>query len=281
LGLLYSVLNACSSAPERPLEITVIRDTAALQLELADRTADRGDYEGALELLAEARRLAVSSDQPRLLIRTALSLGNVLFYLNRSSEAETIWQNALAEAESSGEKVLAAVCRIYMARSRLLGAPPGERETRAREVHSAVQAELSAVRSDRLYTALAWTVIGLAEKEYRAYAAAERSLRNALEIHEDQRYLEQAAYDWYLIASVRSVAGNYSQARAALEEALNYDRRAENSYGLGMDWLAIGDVEAKAGESALAERAYRRSAEIFRSIALEAEALRAEARLAP
>jgi tetratricopeptide (TPR) repeat protein len=138
---------------------------------------------------------------------------------------------------------------------------------------------MNTLKSSRVYTALAWTVIGLAEKECRRYAEAEKALKNSLKIHEEERYLEQAAYDWYLIASVRSMAGNYAGAQAALREALGYDRRAENSHGLGMDWLAIGGVYAKTGEASLSAAAYRRAAEIFRSVGLEENALLAEARL--
>jgi cytochrome c-type biogenesis protein CcmH/NrfG len=46
-----------------------------------------------------------------------------------------------------------------------------------------------------------------------------------------------------------------------------------------MDWLALGDVQAKAENPHAAENAYRRSAAIFRSVNLEAEAALAEARL--
>jgi tetratricopeptide (TPR) repeat protein len=139
---------------------------------------------------------------------------------------------------------------------------------------------MNALKDKRLYTALAWTVIGLAEKECRRYAEAEKALKNSLDIHTRERHLEQAAYDWYLLASVRSVAGQYTEAQAALKEALNYDRRAENSYGLGMDWLAIGDIHTKTGDTILSSAAYRRAALIFRSINLEADALIAEAKLA-
>jgi tetratricopeptide (TPR) repeat protein len=84
--------------------------------------------------------------------------------------------------------------------------------------------------------------------------------------------LEQSAYDWYLIASVFSVSGRYDDALAALKKALEFDRRAENGYGLGKDWLTIGDVYAKAGQQGQASAAYQRAAEIFRSGGFTADA---------
>jgi tetratricopeptide (TPR) repeat protein len=271
-----AVLAACSSAPKRPAEISLQRDLAVIQLELANKETDRGNYEQALDILAGAYRLAVSIDNPALLIRVELSRGNVLFYLDRGGEARAAWDAALAEADRVGEKELAAISRIYMARGRLLAYPQ-----EAGEVLSLVQGEMASIKSDLPAIALGWTVTGLAEKELGRWAEAEKSLQNSLEIHDQERYLELAAYDWYLIASVRSRAGQYQAAVEALEAALDFDRRAENTYGLGMDWLALGDVQTRAGDKAAAETAYRRSAAIFRSINLEAEAAGAEGRLTP
>jgi tetratricopeptide (TPR) repeat protein len=68
------------------------------------------------------------------------------------------------------------------------------------------------------------------------------------------------------------VSGQYQGALDALEEALSYDRRAENTYGLGMDWKAMGDVYQREGKDGAADIAYGRAAEIFRSINMEREA---------
>jgi tetratricopeptide (TPR) repeat protein len=266
-------LGACSSAPERPAELVTLRNETETQLNLANREADRGNYEGALTFLEEARRLAASTDRPPLLIRVGLSQGNVLFSLGRIEEARACWNDALAEAEQAGEEELAAAGRIYLARGALLLG-----EETPEKVIAAVSGELTRLSRDKLNSALGWTVIGLAEKELRRWAEAENALTKALDIHEKDRYLELAAYDWYLIASVRSVSGRYDPALEALSQALALDRRAENSYGLGMDWLALGDVYQKAARGDEARAAYRRSAEIFRAIGLEKEAAEAEGR---
>ena len=250
-----------------------MRNMTETQLELANRAADQGRYAEALDLLQEARRLSVSADDPKLLIRTRLSRGNILFYMGRAGEAEELWTAALDEALAAGDEELAAVSRVYMARSRLLGGVSD-----AGTVRTQVQDELSKMKSP-LHTALAWTVAGLAEKELGRWNDGENAVKNALNIHQKHNYLEQAAYDWYLIASIRSVAGDYPGALAALDESLAFDRRAENTYGLGMDWLARGEVQRKAGNTAEAAAAYRRSGDIFRSLNLEKEAAQADQRL--
>jgi tetratricopeptide (TPR) repeat protein len=266
------LLVSCSSVPKRPAEVFVLQTMTETQLRLANTEADRGNYTEALSLLNEAWRLAVSTDRPALRIRVSISRGNVLFYMGRQREAEAVWEAAQKEAEAAGDRVLAAACRIYRQRSVLSA-------DRAEEVLAAVQAEMGEIKSDKLFTALAWTVTGLAEKELGRFENAEKSLRNALSIHEGGRYLEQAGYDWYLIASVRSVAGNYQDALDALDAALGFDRRAENTFALGMDWMARGDVLRKMGGEEAAVAAWRRAAEIFRSLLLEEQALAAESRI--
>ena len=265
------ILAACSTAPKKPPAVLTLRNAAASQLELANREADRGGYETALDMAAEARRLAVTADDPPLRIRTALALGNVLFFLGRDDEADASFRQALAEAEAITNRELAALSRIYLARARLLSltAVTGSAVTADSvsagigDIRSRVQAELASIKDDKMGIALGWTIIGLAEKELRRWTEAEAALKKALAIHEGLVVLEQAAYDWYLIASVRSVAGRFDEAIIALNEAIAFDRRAENSYGLGKDWRALGDVYRKAGRAADADAAYARSGEIF------------------
>ncbi|MDR1353605.1 MAG: hypothetical protein LBK05_10025 [Treponema sp.] len=265
---LFALLFAlgCSTAPKGPVETRTLRNAGALQLELANRETDRGNYEGALELLAEARRLAFNADDTALIVRAYLSLGNAYSYLGRADEASASWDSAAAEAGQAGDGELLAICEIHRERRRLLDGGSAA----ALSVRDRVQAALGRIKANPLDQALAWTVTGLAEKELRRFAEAEAALKKALALHGS--YPEQAAYDWYLIASARSVAGNYDAALEALEEALACDRRAENSYGLGKDWLARGDVLSKAGRPAEAEAAWRHAAEIFASAGLAAEA---------
>ncbi|MDR2393947.1 MAG: tetratricopeptide repeat protein, partial [Treponema sp.] len=275
LGLLSAgLLGGCSSAPRRPAAVFTVKNLASTQLALVHKETDRGNYEQALDLLEEVRRLAVSTDDPELLIREGITRGNILYALGHTAEAEAVWNRALAEAELVGAAELAGIVRIYKARSLLLR----DGATAAR-VKAQVNAELAALGSDKPALALSWTVIGLAEKELGRWSEAEGALQKALAIHEQDTYLEQAAYDWFLIASVRSMAGQYAGALEALGKAIGFDRRAENSYGLATDWRAQGDVYQKMGKSPEATEAYRRAAAIFRSIFLEAEALQVESRL--
>ncbi|GHV29173.1 hypothetical protein AGMMS4952_14480 [Spirochaetia bacterium] len=266
IAVVLFVAAGCSSLPKGQPEVRRTRRNAHTQLEAANREADRGNYVEALSLIKEARRLAVSADDPALLVETGLSQGNIAGYMGNAGEARAFFDAALAEAERAGDKELAAVSRIYIARSRLQGMIAEGNSDDAGEIRDQVRQELAVIKSSPVAIAMCWTLIGLAEKELGNWNDAEKGIKTALDIHVKEKSLELAAYDWYLIASVRSVAGQYASALDALERALDYDRRTENSYGLGTDWKAMGDVYTKMGNAANAENAYRRSEEIFRSI---------------
>lgn len=273
VALFACALAACSSVPKRPVELFTIRNVAETQLDLANHEVDQGNFERALQMLDEVKRLAISVDDPSLLVRELLARGNILYYQGDESGAALLWEDARVEAEHTSEIELAAMARIYQERGRLLSGADAE------EVRLAVNRELSVIKKDKLFIALGWTVIGLAEKENGRFVEAEAALKKALDIHEKGNYLEAAGSDWYLIASVRSVAGSYDAAIEALSYAIAFDRRAENSYGLGMNWRAAGDVYKKAGDLAAAQNAYQRSLAIFKAISLEQEAAASAARL--
>jgi tetratricopeptide (TPR) repeat protein len=268
------VLSACSTAPKNPGDIYELRRRAESQLDHGNKQAARGAFGDAMFRLDEALQMAIAADDPGLRIRAKLSRSNVLFSLDRGEEALEGWNEALSEAEKEGNKELIAVCRIHIGRAKLLS-PDGK--SAAQSVRDAANADLSLIK-DRFYTAFAWTVVALAEKELGRYAGAESAARRSLEIHEKDRRLELAAYDWYMIASFRSLSGDYRGARQALESAIAFDRRVENSWGLANDWRALGDVQKKAGDNGAARAAYFRASEIFLAIGNEEAASGALAR---
>ncbi|MDR0291173.1 MAG: hypothetical protein LBI06_09575 [Treponema sp.] len=258
------VLPACSSAPKNPRDIYELRRSAESQLDSGNRLADRGGLEASLIILNEAMQLAIAADDPGLRIRIGLSRGNVQFTLGFKEEADSSWLEALTEAQRINNGELTAVSRIHIARGRLLSSA-GQAGV-AQSVRDDVSRDLAMVKSERLYIAFAWTVCGLAERDLGRYQEAEAAVRRSLDIHVKDIYFELVAYNWYLIASFRSLSGDYAGARLALESALTYDRRIENSWGLANDWRAFGDVHKKEGNREASRTAYLRAAEIFRAM---------------
>ena len=272
LTLLFT-FSACSSPPKRADEIFVDRNTAVSQLNLANHNVNRGRYEDALIILEDAWRLVLGTDDPALRIQTITSRGSIYFYLGRHKEAFSAWESAAAEGDASGLPALAALARIYSLRAKVVniansGLKGEELDTEVSELLGLIHAEMPIVRNDTLATAAGLVTLGLAEKQLRRWTEAENYVRSALATHQKDRYLEDAAYDWFLIASIRSRAENYDSALEALRLAISFDRRAENGFGLASSWQAMGDIHTKAGNREDALAAYRRSADIYRAIGL-------------
>jgi len=272
---LLIAICSCSSRPKSTGDVNDMRKDAEVQLEQGNKQMDRGDFATALVFINQANRVAVVTDNSSLLIRSGISRGNALFALGNTDEAFESWNKALEEANLAGNTELAAVCRINIARGKLLS-PDGKNA--AQSIRDDVNLELAWIKSDELYIAFAWTVIGLAEKEMGRYAAAEEAVKRALAIHEKTRSLELAAYDCFMTASFRSLSGNSAGALRALESAIEYDRRTENSWGLANDWQAFGDVQKKAGNPDAARAAYLRASNIFQAMGNSEAAEKALAR---
>ena len=262
-------LSNCSTAPKNPGEIYELRKQAETLLELGNKQADRGEFENAALSLNEAVRLGIITDDPSLLLRSRLSLGNLHFAIDQIDEAQASWAAALEESKQIDNAELAAVCRIHLARGKLL---LSKDKDAARAVRDEVQRDITQIKKDRLYTAFSWSVIALAEKELGNFAAAETAAKNSLTIHEKDRRFELAGYNWFMIASFRSLSGNYKGAVDALDTAVSFDRRVENSWGLANDWKALGDVHKKNQNPAKARVAYLRSSEIFQALGFTEDA---------
>jgi len=255
------LLAACSTKPKRVEDIVEMRKQAEAQLDMGNKMSDQGNNREAMKLLDEAQRLARVTDDPSLIIRTSLSRGNVLLILLQSNDALKEFESALSESTRINNRELIAVSRIHISRYNLLAD-----KSLAQTVKDEVTAEIKLIKSDNLYIAFAWRVIGLAENELGNFKAAEAAVMKALAIHEKDRYLEQAAYDWFMIGSFRSQDKNYPEAVEALNQAIVLDRRIENSYGLASNWRALGVVYARMGNAEESRAAYLRSAQIFRGM---------------
>jgi len=251
-----------------------MRTQAEEGMESANKYASAGNFEHALTLITEYKRMAILADSPSLIIRCCLSRGNILFSLDRIDEAFNEWEQAVTEAQRIRNSELLSVSRIFRARGNLLS-----NRVPAQSVLDEVNREMNNIKVDRLYIAFSWQVRGLALRAIGSYRDAEDSMKRSLDIHEKSRSLENASFDWYTIASIRSLAGNLSGSIQALEMSIEIDRRIENSWGLAASWRAMGDVLRKAGREQEALDAYRRAREIYAAMRNDNEVAETENRM--
>ena len=264
---------SCSSQPKNPGDVKIIRNQTEKEFAAANKEAGRGNYEIAQGLLEECKRKAVSVDDPGLIIRCGLSLGNVLFSLGKES-AFTEWEKTIQLAQKHGDRELLSVSKIYYARGMLISG-----KTPAKTVLDEVNREAANIKNDKLYLAFSWQVKGLAYRALNSFKEAENAFKQSLAVHEKEKYLENASYDWYNIASIRSTSGNTQGAIQALEEAIKFDRRVENSWALAANWRAMGDVQRKAGNNQAANEAYLRAKEILTAIGRYGDAAEIDKRM--
>lgn len=275
--IIFSVIVtfiSCSSAPKNKGDIFILRTNAETLLEAGNKEASRGNFENALIIVNEGKRNAILSDDPSVIVRSSLLRGNILFALGRTEEAFSEWDQAVSEAQRSGNSELVSICRIFYARGMLMSDI-----SFAQSALDIVNSEQSNIRSDRLFIASSWQVKGLALRALGSYSEAENAISYSLEIHEKNMYLENASYDWYTIASIRSLAGNTQGALNALESSIAIDRRIENSWGLAASWRAMGDVLRKVSREEEALDAYNRAIAIYRAMGNDAEADQTERRM--
>jgi len=249
---------SCSSQPKNTGDVVHIRKQTEKELALANREAGCGNYIVAQGLLEECKRKAILADDWGLIIRCGLSLGNVLFSLGQADAAFSEWEKTVHLAQKHGDSELLSVSKIYLARGTLISGGAS-----AQTVLNEVNREAANIKNDKLYLAFSWQVKGLAYRALGSFREAEDALKQSLAIHEKEKYLDNASYDWYTIASVRSMAGNTQGALDALTEAIKFDRRIENSWALAANWRAMGDVHRKAGNNQAANEAYLRAKEIY------------------
>lgn len=267
IAAILPISVSCSSQPKNPGDIVELRLLAEKELALANREAGRGNFETSHVLLKECKQRAILVDDTSLMIRCGLSLGNLLFSLGSADDAFAELEQAVALAEKYANRELLSVSKVYLARGRLVSG-----RVSAQSLVDEVNREAANIKSDKLYIAFSWQVKGLLLRELRSYREAEDAVKRSLDIHQKENFLENASYDWYLIASIRSLSGNTAGALQALELSIELDRRVENSWGLAANWRAMGDVHRKSGNTKEAIEAYQRSAAIFSAMGNEREA---------
>jgi len=268
------IFASCSTAPKNPGDVYALRTQAEDGLKSANKEAGQGRFEKALTLLTEYKKQAILADDPSLIIRISLSRGNVLFSLGKIDEAYAEWDQAIAESLRFKDSELISVSRIFKAKGDLSSG-----RASAQTVLDEAIRESANIKKDAIYIAFSWQVKGLALRVLRSYKEAEDAVKRSLDIHLRDRYLENASYDWYIIASIRSLAGNNDNALSALEESIAIDRRIENSWGLASSYRAMGDVYRKMNREADALAAYNRSREIFTAMRHNIEAAEIEERI--
>jgi tetratricopeptide (TPR) repeat protein len=242
--LIFAVLFiSCSSAPERPMIITEKYDLASIQLEDGTRALACGDFVNADKHLTDAGTLALSIDNPDLLVKIFLSRIAWQTTVNGKAgeeEALQFLERARLEAERSSEKeMFRAVCDIYEAHILVCCTDQTDKAV------SLLLENERAVEKEPFYQGFLYHTLGDALAAQKKYGEADNVYLKAAGLHTKNRYLQEIGHDWYAAASVRSLGGNKKSAFDAIGQALTYDRNAENTAAIASDYLAAARILVK------------------------------------
>ena len=263
---LLLAFTACSSAPKRSMQVSTVYSSAAEMIESANGCILSGDYEKAGFFLSAAENQAMSIDNYDLLTTAALARCSLNLSLNPPDidAAQKYVDYAKGFVKNcSDPKKQQAIVNLSQARVSIAqGSYSGSLEEIKKEL-----------KGDDYYSAQVLQVEGDVYKLNKDYAAADKAYTAAAKAFTDNRYLSEIGICWYKAAQVRSLAGNKDGALLAMEQAIYYDRAAENSLALGADYYAVGLIltkgNASAGEKERAQQAFTHSAEIYAAVNAE------------
>lgn len=273
-GIVYL---SCSSAPKTPAENRTVRNEAGRLVQLGTKALREGQIAAARGYYEEAYRLFTSVDDPEGRIRALDGLGRVY------PDKNEYWDRALTIAQFSGDPELIALALLLRAERQLLSQEsslaeiPQEGENLATELRNCInllqRRPMDKARALRLYGALL--------RSTGQYDEALKAFNEAASIDQKEKAYIELASDNYLIASVYSKKGIYNKAQEYLFIALSYDKRAENSAGIGNTYYALGLVSEKAGNIEAARTYYEWARAVYEAIKMQDQAEAIQKRLGP
>lgn len=248
----------------------VVTDTyssAFIRLENANQSLLAGKLAAARSSLSESYNLALSVDNSSLLCKICLSGVTYKILEGRldSSEKENENQKSfldadaasvLLEAESfagrSEEKqLLLDLCAVYEIKLKI----SDEKSTGALSPEEKVnfisileQSEKS-VSKEPYYHGFLERTRGDVFMELKDYKSAFSSYVAAASVHTKSRYIYEIGLDWYGAARASSLDGDKARSVSSIENALKYDRDAENTEAISLDYLAYSKILLKGNSS--------------------------------
>ncbi len=268
------LLTACSSAPKRSMQVSTIYSTAYEMIESANACILSGDYDKAGFFLSAAENQAMSIDNYDLLTDASLARCSLSLSVNppdiETAERYVGFAQGFVKNCVNPKKQQALVAlnevRIETAKGNL----DENANVNISALLNKLEENKKDVKGDPYYEAQFTLAQGDVYKLKKDYVQADKSYTAAAKDFTDNRYLSEIGISWYKAAQARSLAGNKDDAIKAMEQAIFYDRAAENSLALGTDYYAVGLILAKGsptpGEKERAVEAFTHSAEIFTAI---------------
>lgn len=264
------MLSACSSSPKRAMQVNTVYTACKSTLENANTAILSGNYDKAKIMLSQAQTQAISIDNYDLLISVNLTYVSLCLSMNiPDTEAAEDYLKAAQDfiPFSDDAEYNQALCTMSKLRIAIVN---NSIELDFNSLTKELKEAQKAFNSEPYNQAQCQSILGDLYRIKNDYANAEKAYTEAAKQFTSERYLSEIGITWYKIAQNRSRSGNKKGALQALNQAIYYDRCAENSMALGSDYyikaviLLKGNASDKEKEDAKA--ALIHSAGIFDAI---------------
>lgn len=264
-SLLFSFLISCSSAPKRAMVVTDTYELAFSRLSSANEDLLSGKLQNARSNLSQSYNLALSIDNASLLCKVCLS--GVSYKILESqvqnqNENENQKKSAFSKSfldekidfvldeakfaanRSADRKSLLDLCKVYEVQKNLTDLNLGKTFD-GKNLLAALDSSEKSVSKEPYYLGYLERTRGDVFMKMNDFSNARKYYLSAAEIHTKSRYIYEIGLDYYKAARASSLSGDKENAVSAIENALKYDRDAENTAAISLDYFAYSKIILK------------------------------------
>jgi tetratricopeptide (TPR) repeat protein len=260
-------LSACSSAPKPVAEVVARKNQAAEYSKLGDGFLAKRDYASALRFYEESLRENRAVDNTGGVVISMNSIGRVYLAAGRQDDAEATFREALDYAGPLRDPSFRALSLANLGEALYAR---GEEDAALDAFQEAVPL---AARDERTLAVLLHDR-AVVYRDREEWDAAEADLRRAAGINQRLKRLAEYGANLFLLGNIAHKRGNSQAAVDLLRQALEADRKAENSAGIAADLEALAVLSRGQGAREDAFHYFRRAFDVFVSLDSAEAALR-------
>ncbi len=258
-GILINA-SSCSTAPPKSDTVTLVKQQAASAAESGEQYFHQGRYDLALQFFSQALDANASVDNVDGVIRSRISIAQVYLAQEQNDAAEDMLSRAREQARGRSLPLFVD-SSISLGELYLRKGEPSKALAIFNETLDAAGTRMTPRQKGVLFHDIgaAWKASG---DMRQALDWLSRSLKSDLA----NKLLEEAAADYYMIASVHSKQGDFPGARQNALLALALDKQVENPIGIAEDLYGLGLIESKSGDTAAAYDYFQRAYGVYTTL---------------
>lgn len=267
---------ACSSAPAPVTSINSRKNMAADNMRYGNAAYDQADYEKALQFFLLALENNTLADFEEGMVKCYHSIAKTFLALGKRDDSRRALENAQRILTFLQSKDLQAQQLFHQASLALEEGQIARAEEAIDQALQLNQATDNRAQRAVLYHGLGMVkrAAGLKTSSNQLFVAALGYFQQAQKINESLMAYTELAANHYMQGMVYLSLGDWGKAGENLTQALQYDRKMENTMGIALDHRALGQLAAIQTDWNLAVAHHLRSYRILLTLNDAAQARR-------